>query len=148
MDRRFLYKILCLLSCVAFLAAASAVPAEEPAEAANPTDEKAYVDVTFAGMQIAVDPETGEIRPPSEAEARRLSAAMQKMFGKRVHRSMPRVTKSGDMAVVLGFEHFNYSIARVDAEGDVQLDCAAGAHEAHELLMTPATPAADEREER
>ena len=104
------------------------------------TAEKTYVPVTFAGMKVFVDQETGRLRPPTAEESRELAQRMRQRLAQqeKAVAYQPQVQKDGMMSVVVGTEHLNYTIAVVDENGELHTDCVNGKHAADEALAAGA----------
>jgi len=132
---------------------ALAEAAADVAEARPAAAEKAPA-VQVGGLNVAVDPETGRIRPLTLAEQRKLAAAMKKQFG--VKAQEPVVHADGMFSAVVGTEFLSYSVARLAADGTVERQCAASVDSAIDFLAgdDASTPAAEQaaasanREER
>ena len=121
-----------LLALVALLVVAVPAQAEEPA-----TEETASA-IQFAGMQLHLDPETGEMRAPSAEEARQLSKVMHQRFGRHLVTRAPSPNKNGDLQVVLGLEHFNFTVLTVNADGEPVTHCLDDLEGAAEALAPTA----------
>jgi hypothetical protein len=146
---------LAFLLCLGFAGtawAAEAQTADEPQvteEASAETGEQTFVPVTFAGMQVFVDQETGRLRPPTAEEARELAQRMRQHLGQNKAAAYePQVQKDGTMSVVVGTDHLNFTVAVVDENGELHTDCVNGQHAAEEAVAagTPriATPQSQE----
>ena len=111
--------------------AASQTP---PTEAAQETKAE-FVPVTFAGMQVFVDAETGKLRPPSEQEAQELARRMMdRVREDKAHSYQPLVQKNGTMSVVLGTDGMKYTVAVVQEDGSLAMDCVSSEDHAHEIV--------------
>lgn len=99
-----------------------------------------YTEVSFNGMTIAIDPETGHLRPPTARETRKLQRQMRRMFRqvKRHNKSAAAAdAATGDpMSRVLGQDHLNFEILHLDADGNHRGQCVNGAEAASKALGT------------
>ncbi len=124
----------------------TAAPAAGADEAAiQPANE--HVTVPFAGMQIAVDPETGRLRPPTAVEAAKLAAGMRKMFGKPVHsKSGPQVTEHADgmLSAVIAPDLIRYSVLHINEDGSRTQECLKSPGGLEALIETT-NPSSDEQ---
>lgn len=93
-----------------------------------------YVPVTFAGMKVYVDQETGRMRPPTASETQQLARQMRAMFKEKRVTHQPVVDKSGSMSLVVAPDHLNFTVARIDDAGQVHMDCAQDLEEGLEVL--------------
>jgi hypothetical protein len=141
---RGICSVLVLAACAVatFVAAALPARAETPNEPAATAEQAQEPTVSVAGMNVAVDPETGHIRPLTPAEQRKLAAAMKKQFGVKAHQ--PVAHADGMLSTVVGTEFLSYSVGRLAADGSVERECAAGLEAAVDFLSfeTAAAPAA------
>lgn len=121
--------------------------ADETQTNAEPADGlKAGGDtpVSVAGMTVFIDEETGELRQPSAEEAAALSEAMRRMFAASAAPAAAqeeRATETGGVALAVGPEQLNFSVATVAADGTVRFECLDSAHAAqahvHGQVETP-----------
>lgn len=140
--------VLGLLVVPAFAEVATEDDAKAETETTEAAAEKAH-EVTFAGMKIAIDPETGRMRPPTARESKRLERKMRRMFRKihRHHESSGLVAYSGtNRSAVLDQSHLNFEVLHIDAEGNLVGQCVNGTEPAAESLANVVEPAS-EREE-
>ncbi len=103
----------------------------------TPSDKKS-VPVTFAGMKVAIDPETGKLRPPTPEEAQALSQAMDARF-----RTAPlREVKKADGTVMMDLQgqFLEASVVTRNADGTFTHRCSAG-EKPHDALPPPAASA-------
>lgn len=123
------------LAALAVLAAPALVAEEAPA-AAKPeapagaaTAEPVEVELPGVGLTVAIDPVTGRLRQPTPEEARALAAGMMQKLGRKgpaqvVHH------RDGMLSAVLTTDYLDYSVATVDADGNLSLTCVAGSESA------------------
>jgi hypothetical protein len=110
---------------------------EEPgsAQASGPAAPSAPSDAPMKifGVQVFIDPETGELRAPSPEEAAALAAEMQRQFGVRSKSAPePRQVTLADGTVMMELDPslYSVSVARVLPDGTVSFDCLEG-HDHH-----------------
>lgn len=89
--------------------------------------------VTLGGIQVAVDPQTGELRPLSNAEAQQLAKEMRRRFPPRSV-TAPRVAPDGTLSSVVMPNVLRLSVARVGADGKVAVECADGVEKAVDFM--------------
>lgn len=117
---------------------------QEPAVENKPAEEKS-VDVTIGSVSIAVDPETGDLRPLSRAEARELAREMRRLFKSRDLEL--KEARDGVLSAVAAPNVLSYTVARVGENGEPVLECAPGREGAVEQLTRAAAepPRPEER---
>jgi hypothetical protein len=102
-------------------------------QAAKATENgQAYV--TIGGLRIAVDPKTGDLRPLTPAESKKLADAMRKKFKPR-DLTAPTVRADGSLTAVVAPNVLRFSVARIGPDGRVSTICADGTKEAIESLI-------------
>jgi hypothetical protein len=99
----------------------------------------------MGALNVAVDAETGRLRPVTPAEAKKIAFELRKQFGVKAH--APVLHADGMLSVVLGTDYLSFSTARIGADGKVVRECAAGADATTEFLTAsgPGAPAAEEK---
>ena len=122
-----------VLALAALLAVVVPAMADEAA-----AEEAGTAAIQFAGMQLHLDPETGEMRAPSAEEARQLSKVMHQRFGRHLVTRAPSPNKNGDLQVVLGLEHFNFTVLTVNVDGEPVTHCLDDLEGAAEALAPTA----------
>jgi hypothetical protein len=130
--------------------AVTAEEAQKPVQTQETLEltEDGYLATTVAGVQIFVDPETGRMRPPSEAEAAELAQAMQRMFVKPLKLGAipaPVEHADGSISMVLDPSYVSLSVLHVDEDGNLHTDCVDDLHQALEVIEAHA-PAVVETE--
>lgn len=120
---------------MAGLTLALAAQAAEPQHQAvtNPAvTDPAVTDITYAGVRVAIDPQTGKLRPLTATESQALSAAMLKgnqrvpRIGNQPRnaqeaRATKRVHADGGVSVILPADQMSQIQATVGADGQVTL---------------------------
>jgi hypothetical protein len=123
----------------------STAPAGEKPEAAAecPSPGKA------PKVMVAVDPVTGKLRAPTAAEREALQALQAGATKALVRVAQPTLVErlpDGHVRARLGPEHARYSVARVNPDGTLSLECVpAGRVDANVRAAAPASPAAAEK---
>jgi hypothetical protein len=136
------------LTVLAACAVATLVVGGAPARAEAPDDPAVTAPtavepaVTLGSMNVAIDPQTGQLRPLTPAEQKRLVAEMKKLFSVKAHD--PVLHADGMISTVLGTEYLSFSVARLTADGSIERECAASQESALAFLAgeTAASPAA------
>lgn len=126
-----------LAVALVFAVTGFALAAEPGAEQADA--EKTYQPMTVLGMQVHIDPETGELRTPTPEEAAALSAQLQGLFASAAA-AEPQVTyhEDGMLTAALDFGSMDFSVVRISGDGTPVFDCVDGASAAAELAAAPA----------
>ena len=102
-----------------------------------------YVDAASAaeGMRAAIDPVTGALREPSAAEGRAMSRiAKQQAAGKKQKRLRVRRFSSGMVSVILNEDYMDASLATLNPDGTVRMDCVHGTGSTSQTVQTRAAP--------
>ena len=95
-----------------------------------------------AGLTVAIDPKTGELRAPTAEEMKQLTALAPQRLGAP---AAPRIVTfaNGMRVAVLGEEHLDYLVAQVDDRGEAVLACVGDPATALQTpLPRPARPVA------
>ena len=99
-------------------------------------------EVALGDLRIAVDPKTGELRPLTPAEARRLTDEMKKRFPAREIELTQR--PDGALSSVVAPNLLTFSVARVGRDGKLEKSCAGSPAQALERVQSaaqaPSTP--------
>jgi hypothetical protein len=115
-----------LAACVALPALAGEPPASKPVQASAETEV-----TPSAGMRIAIDAATGLPRALTAKEAAELDALAAKS---RATARAPAVrtftARGGAIGANLDESHMVYSVATVDADGKLRMECVTGADHA------------------
>jgi len=119
------------------VAASQDSSAETVSEADSTKDEVQPIPVTLGGLQVSVDPETGELQPLSKAEARALADQMRRMFPPKTI-DEATVRPDGSLAAVVVPNVLRLSVARVRSDGKVSLDCTDDLEGAIQFMTQPA----------
>lgn len=119
------------LGAVALLACAGAAVAGEAG-----TAQKA---APVSGLQVHVDPATGQLRQPSAAEAKALADAVRKIFAARSATSAQAIRHSdGSVSASLGPDALNVWVVTVGPDGAMRQMCVEGANAAVAVQGAPA----------
>ncbi len=146
MKRRFT-PVLALAAAVAFAGAgvfAAEAPPVEGMDGAAAAQPRAETPVGAAGMMVAIDPETGELRMPTAEEIAELRAQMESRFADAAFEPQRITLKDGGEAVELDPALWKYSAVRMEADGTLSHHCLQGHHAATEFVATTPAPAVEE----
>lgn len=85
-----------------------------------------------AGVSVAIDAKTGEVRPPTQEERRAIDRSLQALSGKSTLAAAPEavVWPDGTVALQLSDEHLNVFVARVNPDGSITQGCVGSPEEA------------------
>jgi len=135
---------ICLLAVVGVWSAVSsrapAAPAAQPETAANAQ----ATGSTAAGMRVAIQPESGDLVPPSPEQAAELDAlaGVPKASGPPQVEILP----NGTLLVHTNGNCESYSVARIGAGGRIETHCAQDADAARRFLQNaPVQPTQEVR---
>jgi len=121
----------------AAVAASQESSAEAVSEADSTQDEDQTIPVSIGGMQVSVDPQTGELQPLSKAEAKALADQMRRMFPPKTI-DEATVRPDGSLSVTVVPNVLRLSVARVQSDGKVSLDCTDDLESAIHFMTQPA----------
>jgi hypothetical protein len=123
-----------------------------PADAA-PGDEKkkdtkakapAASAATVMGMQAYVDPATGRLRQPTREEQQALHDEIAALTNRSVEGLQPVFHADGTIALHLQGRFLNLSVAHIDADGNLSMQCLTAppalAHAAASTAKQPSRP--------
>jgi hypothetical protein len=129
--RRDSWKCALILACTTagLAVVASAAPAAE-----EPVADRQEVRVPVAGVQVAIDPETGRLRQPTRQEARELLRGLDAMWHSTARSGQATKSADGTLSMVLGSEGLNIAIARLDGIG-LASACVENAGQAEQFLL-------------
>lgn len=127
-----------------------AEPSDSPSATATEAQSQKGVEsaeetvyVNYAGVQVAVDPQTGRLRPPNAREARLLAAAIATRF--RAH-GQPQLTEhaDGNLSAVLFATGCKLSVLVRNEDGTIKTTCVGSPDGAKAFIKAAAnTPAND-----
>jgi hypothetical protein len=123
------------------LLAAATAGAAEPVSGA-PTERIATVPV--GGAQVAIDPATGRLRPPTPEESRALARELARLFPPGAESARATLFADGTIGMTAGNEHFTFYLARVGAGGRLESACVDGLPAAFRFFGAP-SPAVEEK---
>jgi len=127
---------------LALAATASAGPGRAPAQSTEP--QRVESD-NGAGVQVAIDPQTGKVRQPTPAELEQLNGSLQTMFGKSLTSTSQAVAwPDGTVALAVGDEYLNVWVARINPDGTKSQTCIDSAESAN-AFFTGSAPALEEQ---
>lgn len=90
--------------------------------AAN-TPAKKYTTVKVAGQDVQVDSQTGQIKPLTPEEARRLAASLKGMLNKSTEGLVEEHNHDGSVSVDLQGRFQHVAVARVNQDGSISQSC-------------------------
>ena len=97
-----------------------------------------YTYVPFAGQTVAIDRQTGKLRPPTQEEARKLAEGL-KNFVSRSGQGLTIVThRSGAQSVDLQGRFQSVTLAKINRDGSTSEKCVTSMHEARAFLAPTA----------
>ena len=92
-------------------------------KAASANAGKKYVTVKVAGRDVQVDPQTGQIKPLTPAEAQQLADGLKTMLNKSTEGLVQEKHPDGSVSVDLQGRFQNVAVARVNADGTLEQSC-------------------------
>ena len=91
------------------------------------------------GVQVHVDPATGQVRQPSPSEVKALADAVRALFAARsVQAAQVNTHADGSVSARLGPESLNVWVATVGPDGSLRQVCVEGAGAAGAVQGAPA----------
>jgi hypothetical protein len=114
---------LTLAGTLAAIAAQGTSGSEKAREAAAPPDLK----VNVAGMQVAIDPATGKLRPPTAEESRALAEALHQQFAPSSRPLTVIQAANGALALELTEDYMETALLRIHPDGSTTIDCMSPA---------------------
>ena len=91
--------------------------------AVSPVAGKNYVTVKFRGQDVQVDPQTGQIKPLTPAEAQQLADGLKRMLNKSTEGLVQEKHPDGSTSIDLQGRFRNVTLARVNADGTIERAC-------------------------
>ena len=143
---RYVLIVLSLLMLApAWLPAQSERP--EPAPAADAPGDEGGTTVHWAGMKIAIDPETGRLQRPSESQRQALRESFERVFGRLQELEEARSAAipaelDGMRVKPIMSRHFNFSVYHAAHE---EARCVSGTAQLEALLSATAEATRSER---
>ncbi|MEJ2086527.1 MAG: hypothetical protein P8Y44_12760 [Acidobacteriota bacterium] len=97
-----------------------------------------YTPMEIYGVQVFIDSKTGLMRTPTPEEAAALSAELRSRFGglapQTKTQAVPVVHENGAVSMELEPGLFNFSVVRIQPDGEAQFECTKGHDHALELV--------------
>jgi hypothetical protein len=124
-------------------ASAWAGPGRAPAQSTEP--QRVESD-GGAGLQVAVDPQTGKVRQPTPEEIEKLSRSVQSMFSNSkslTSAAQPVTSRDGTVGMAVGSEYLNVWVVRINPDGSASQACLDSAAAASSFFA--GAPAAEEK---
>jgi hypothetical protein len=94
--------------------------------------------VQVQGVQVHVDPATGQVRQPSAAEVKALADAVRALFGRSAQGVQVTEHADGSLSARMGPESLNVWVATIGPDGSLRQTCVEGANAAGALQAAPA----------
>ena len=98
-------------------------PADRSAVQECPAQDAVALPALAAGMRAAVDPQTGELRPPTADEARRLTEARAAAFASALEQLVMVQHEDGTVSVDLKGLFLQDVVARKAPDGSLSFQC-------------------------
>ena len=96
-----------------------------------------YTYVPFAGQSVAIDRQTGKLRPPTPDEARQLGEALKNFLNRSDQGLTVQTRPNGVQSVDLQGRFQSLSIAKINSDGSASEKCVTSLREAQDFLMLP-----------
>ena len=90
----------------------------------------ADVKVNVAGVQVAIDPKTGRLRPPTPEESRALAQALKQQFVTPSQPLQVIQAENGALALELPEDFMETAILRAHEDGTESIECMSPAEAA------------------
>ena len=103
------------------------------------TEADSYTYVPFAGQSVAIDRQTGKLRPPTPDEARQLSAALKNYLNRSDQGLVITTHPNGVQSVDLQGRFQSVSLAKINSDGSASEKCVTSMREAQDFLMSSST---------
>lgn len=104
------------------------------ASSAKSSSSSTSVGVTLLGQQVQVDSTTGQLRPLTPDEARRLAAGMQRYLNRSTEGLQVTQLPNGGEAVNIEDRFENFSVAKRNPDGTIATECIATPEELNSFL--------------
>ena len=104
-------------------------PVSHKAEAAD-----GYTYVPFAGQTVAIDRQTGKLRPPTPDEARKLAAGLKNFLNRSDQGLAITTHPNGAQSVDLQGRFQSVTLAKINRDGSASEKCVTSVREAREFL--------------
>ena len=85
--------------------------------------EKKFTTVKVAGQDVQVDSQTGQIKPLTPEEAKRLAASLKGMLNKSTEGLVEEHNHDGSVSIDLKGRFQHVAVARVNQDGTVSQSC-------------------------
>jgi hypothetical protein len=83
---------------------------------------------TVSGITVQINPRTGKLLPPTNQQKQALAAAFRQQFSQlSPHAAFAH--GNGMLSIVVGQSQLNFSVARVNPKGEVEVSCLTGVEE-------------------
>ncbi len=95
--------------------------------------------VRFAGQTVAIDPQTGKLRPPTPEEVRQLTLGLKNMLSRSDQGLMVVTHPNGAQSVDLQGRFQSVTLAKINQDGSTSERCVTNMRQAREFLMPTPT---------
>ena len=123
-----------ILALALAAATAAAGAAQDP-----PTSGQAAAPAR-SGVQVAIDPATGQLRAPSPEEMQALSASLERIFNQSTEGLQAEQRADGTLALDLRGRFLNAALIRKNADGSLKLNCTSDLRQARALFGLATAP--------
>jgi hypothetical protein len=103
--------------------------------ASSKTAADGYTYVPFAGQSVAIDHQTGKLRPPTPDEARQLGAALKNFLNRSDQGLTITTHPNGVQSVDLQGRFQSVSLAKINRDGSASEKCVTSMSEAQAFLV-------------
>lgn len=93
-----------------------------------------------SGLIGAINPETGQIGPPTAEQLQRLKANLQRVYAAKVPPRAPVKLPNGATIAVPGPETLSFAVSRLNPDGTLSTTCVSNMQDAVRFWSTPGTP--------
>jgi hypothetical protein len=94
-----------------------------------------------SGLIGAINPETGQVGPPTAEQLQRLRANLQRVYAAKVAPRAPVTLPNGATMAVPGPEVLSFAVTRLNPDGTLSTTCVSNIQEAVQFWSTPETQA-------
>jgi len=88
----------------------------------------------------AINPETGQIGPPTDEQLQRLKANLQRVYTAKIPPRAPVKLPNGATIAVPGPETLSFAVSRLNPDGTLSTTCVSNMQDAVRFWSTPGTP--------
>ena len=122
-----------LALALAVAAATAGAAQEKPAHGKAPAP-------AMNGVQVAIDPVTGQLRPPTPEEAGALAASLEQIFNQSTEGLQAEQRADGTLALDLRGRFLSAALVRKNADGSLNIQCTNDLRQARALFGVATAP--------